>query len=699
MGILIEMDGLPFRISEERILSGLNEAQIKAVTTTEGPVLVIAGAGSGKTRVLTHRIAYLIGVKRVFPARILAVTFTNKAANEMKERIIGLLSSEPRDLWMGTFHSICVRILRKHADKVGYSRNFVIYDRGDQESLVKQIARDFRDLAERPSSLVNRISRMKTGLSQELDERILQIYERYQMELKRCDAMDFDDLLLKVLELFESHSEVRDFYAERFKYIHVDEYQDTNRVQYKLLRHLASRHRNLFVVGDDDQSIYAFRGADIRNILEFERDFPGATVIRLEKNYRSTRKILHAASTLISHNIHRKGKTLWTDNPEGEKIPICETWDEREEAERVADIIYSSSRPPSDFLVLYRTNAQSRALEEALRKYGIPYTIVGGIKFYERKEIKDLLAYLRIILNPRDDVSLTRIINVPPRGIGKTSLERFQELATRNGISLYEALKYNREIPGLRKATRSKLEEFLALIDEIREKSEDLDAYEVLSEVINRTDYMDYISSTGQRWEVESRLENIQELLGSVAEFVSENEDGSLAAYLNSVSLKTEIDDWNPGGAVTLMTVHNAKGLEFPVVIITGLEETVFPHFNSLGSHEEIEEERRLLHVAITRAKEKVYMTFTRRRFTRRERELRPSRFLNELPQEAVQWMGGRPEESFTPNDEIRRGDLVFHQIFGRGEVLKVYDGKARVRFPSVGIKTLVLEYAKLVKL
>ena len=693
------MNGLPFRISEERILSGLNDEQRKAVTTTEGPVLVIAGAGSGKTRVLTHRIAYLIGVKGVFPARILAVTFTNKAANEMKERIISLLSEEPRDLWMGTFHSICVRILRKHADKIGYSRNFVIYDRGDQESLVKQIARDFRDLAERPGSLVNRISRMKTGLSQELDERILRIYERYQQELKRCDAMDFDDLLLKVLELFESHREVRDFYAERFKYIHVDEYQDTNRIQYMLLRHLASHHRNLFVVGDDDQSIYAFRGADIRNILEFERDFPGATVIRLEKNYRSTRKILQAASTLISHNIHRKGKTLWTDNPEGEKIPIYETWDEREEAEKVADLIYSSSRPPSDFLVLYRTNAQSRALEEALRKYGIPYTIVGGIKFYERKEIKDLLAYLRVILNPRDDVSLTRIINVPPRGIGKTSLERFQELASRNGLSLYEAFRYSAEIPGLRKTTRSKLEEFLALIDEFREKLGELDAYEILSEVINRTDYMDYISSTGQRWEVESRLENIQELLGSVAEFVSENEDGSLAAYLNSVSLKTEIDDWNPGGAVTLMTVHNAKGLEFPVVIITGLEETVFPHFNSLGSHEEIEEERRLLHVAITRAKEKVYMTFTRRRFMRRERDLRPSRFLKELPQEAVEWMAGKPEEKVPQDDEIKRGDLVFHQIFGKGEVLKVYDGKAKVRFRSVGVKTLVLEYAKLVKL
>ena len=693
------MNGLPFRISEERILSGLNDEQRKAVTTTEGPVLVIAGAGSGKTRVLTHRIAYLIGVKGVFPARILAVTFTNKAANEMKERIISLLSEEPRDLWMGTFHSICVRILRKHADKIGYSRNFVIYDRGDQESLVKQIARDFRDLAERPGSLVNRISRMKTGLSQELDERILRIYERYQQELKRCDAMDFDDLLLKVLELFESHREVRDFYAERFKYIHVDEYQDTNRIQYMLLRHLASHHRNLFVVGDDDQSIYAFRGADIRNILEFERDFPGATVIRLEKNYRSTRKILQAASTLISHNIHRKGKTLWTDNPEGEKIPIYETWDEREEAERVADLIYSSSRPPSDFLVLYRTNAQSRALEEALRKYGLPYTIVGGIKFYERKEIKDLLAYLRVILNPRDDVSLTRIINVPPRGIGKTSLERFQELASRNGLSLYEAFRYSAEIPGLRKTTKTKLEEFLALIDEFREKLGELDAYEILSEVINRTDYMDYISSTGQRWEVESRLENIQELLGSVAEFVSENEDGSLAAYLNSVSLKTEIDDWNPGGAVTLMTVHNAKGLEFPVVIITGLEETVFPHFNSLGSHEEIEEERRLLHVAITRAKEKVYMTFTRRRFMRRERDLRPSRFLKELPQEAVEWMAGKPEEKVPQDDEIKRGDLVFHQIFGKGEVLKVYDGKAKVRFRSVGVKTLVLEYAKLVKL
>ena len=693
------MNGLPFRISEERILSGLNDEQRKAVTTTEGPVLVIAGAGSGKTRVLTHRIAYLIGVKGVFPARILAVTFTNKAANEMKERIISLLSEEPRDLWMGTFHSICVRILRKHADKIGYSRNFVIYDRGDQESLVKQIARDFRDLAERPGSLVNRISRMKTGLSQELDERILRIYERYQQELKRCDAMDFDDLLLKVLELFESHREVRDFYAERFKYIHVDEYQDTNRIQYMLLRHLASHHRNLFVVGDDDQSIYAFRGADIRNILEFERDFPGATVIRLEKNYRSTRKILQAASTLISHNIHRKGKTLWTDNPEGEKIPIYETWDEREEAERVADLIYSSSKPPSDFLVLYRTNAQSRALEEALRKYGIPYTIVGGIKFYERKEIKDLLAYLRVILNPRDDVSLTRIINVPPRGIGKTSLERFQELASRNGLSLHEAFRYSAEIPGLRKTTKTKLEEFLALIDEFREKLGELDAYEILSEVINRTDYMDYISSTGQRWEVESRLENIQELLGSVAEFVSENEDGSLAAYLNSVSLKTEIDDWNPGGAVTLMTVHNAKGLEFPVVIITGLEETVFPHFNSLGSHEEIEEERRLLHVAITRAKEKVYMTFTRRRFMRRERDLRPSRFLKELPQEAVEWMAGKPEEKVPQDDEIKRGDLVFHQIFGKGEVLKVYDGKAKVRFRSVGVKTLVLEYAKLVKL
>ncbi len=686
----------PHKIEENRILSALNEQQKKAVLTTEGPVLVIAGAGSGKTRVLTYRIAYLIGVKEVPPSRILAVTFTNKAASEMKERIVKLLDAEPNDLWMGTFHSICTRILRFHADKLGYSRNFVIYDRADQESLLKEIAKNYDDLAEKPSTLANRISRMKTGLSYETEGRILEIYERYQAELKKCNAFDFDDLLLKVLELFEKFEAVKEYYAERFKYIHVDEYQDTNRVQYKLLLHLASVHKNIFVVGDDDQSIYAFRGADIRNILEFERDFSGATVIKLEKNYRSTKRILRAASTLIANNRRRKGKTLWTDNPEGEKIPVIETSDEREEALRVAEIIKKSGRPYSDFLVLYRTNAQSRALEEAMRMFNIPYTIVGGIRFYERKEIKDLLAYLKVIVNPKDDVSLLRIINVPPRGIGKATIELFQRLRNASGLSMYEALMQYQKVEELRPQTKRKIAEFISFIERFREKAKEESAYDILEAIISDTKYRDYISRYGERWEVESRLENIEELLGSVASFVAENEDGSVEAYLSTVSLKTEIDDWDPKGVVTLMTVHNAKGLEFPFVIITGLEETVFPHFNSLGSADEIEEERRLMHVALTRAKENVVITFARRRFTRRG-ELEPSRFLNELPEDVIIWIGAKSKEPNRRYEEIKKGDRVYHQLFGRGEVLDVYDGKAKVLFP-IGVKVLVLEYANLRK-
>ncbi len=698
-------DELAFHMDEEKLLAELNDAQRKAVLTTEGPVLVIAGAGSGKTRVLTYRIAYLIGVRGVPPYRILAMTFTNKAAEQMKERIASLLGKRPEGLWMGTFHSICVQILRRHIDLLGYTRNFTIYDRTDQTALLKTLMTG--QWSETSRQMASKISRFKNHRYQP-DEREKELFIQYQNALKAANALDFDDLLLKTIELFEKHPEVAYSYSERFKYIHVDEYQDTNRTQYILLKHLSAVHGNLFVVGDEDQAIYGFRGADINNILDFEKDFPNATVIRLEQNYRSTKTILKAASTLVSHNILRKGKTLWTENPVGKKIPIIECRDEDDEANRVAEIIQRSGRPYSDFLVLYRTNAQSRAVEQALRARNIPYTVVGGVKFYERREIKDILAYLKVIVNPSDDVSLRRILNVPNRGIGRRTLQFLEDFAKRNNLSLFDAIQLSVEEGMSRTAIANRLKSFIDTINRFKELSSTMDAYELTKTIVDELDYFEYIDRISQTLaEAEGRKENIVELLGSIRGFVEENEDKSVESYISAVSLRTDVDEWDENaGVVSLMTVHTAKGLEFPVVIIIGVADSVFPHSRSMESQEQLEEERRLLHVAITRAKEEVYITFPRYMHIRQFWVLEPSPFLDELPRDAVIWYGrhGEPmteeaeEEKTQKAQPFKPGDIVYHQFFGRGEILKIKDGKAVIRFP-MGVKTLVLEYANLSKI
>ena len=700
-------EDLIFKIDQKKLLDTLNEQQKEAVLTTEGPVLVIAGAGSGKTRVLTHRIAYLIGVKGVPPYRILAVTFTNKAAEQMKERIKGLLGKEPQGLWMGTFHSICVRILRRHIDMLGYSKNFTIYDRGDQTALLKTLMG--RDWSEQPRTMAMRISRFKNGRYVP-DEAEAELFRKYDDAMRASNALDFDDLLLKTIELFEKFPDVAKSYADRFQYIHVDEYQDTNRAQYIILKHLAQVHNNIFVVGDEDQAIYGFRGADIRNILDFENDFPNAKVIRLEQNYRSTKTILHAASTLVSHNILRKGKVLWTSNPNGKKIPIIRCRDEEDEANRVVEIIQRSGRPYSHFVILFRTNAQSRAIEQAFRSRGIPYTLVGGIKFYERKEIKDILAYLKLIVNPNDEIALKRIINVPPRGIGKRTVQFLEEFSRKNGITMFQAVQLATEQPMLSSAITNRLKGFLDTINRFSELSKTMDAYNLTKLIVEELDYLEYLRrSSSSQGEAESRIENVVELLGSIKSFVEENEDTSIENYISAVSLRTDIDDWNErSGAVSLMTVHTAKGLEFPVVIIIGVADTIFPHFRSFDTQEQIEEERRLLHVAITRAKEEVYITYPEFMYIR-QRPLEESPFLRELPDEAVVWIGrgygGEEEdeeagESSTSTEvhAFRSGDIVYHQFFGRGEILRIENGKAIIRFAS-GLKTLVLKYAHLSKI
>jgi DNA helicase-2/ATP-dependent DNA helicase PcrA len=682
----------PPLIKAQDILEGLNPQQKEAVLATEGPVLVIAGAGSGKTRVLTHRIAYLIGVKGIPPTSILAMTFTNKAAEEMMERLRNLLGSTISGMWVGTFHSICVRILRKHIDKLGYSKNFTIYDRDDQKSVVKELEPEWE---ERPGSIVSRISRYKNGSYFPEDEREISLFKKYEEILKKSNALDFDDLLLKTIDLFEKFPDIRKIYAERFRYIHVDEYQDTNRAQYIILRHLSSIHKNLFVVGDEDQSIYGFRGADIRNILEFEKDFKDARVIRLEENYRSTKMIVRAATSLISHNKLRKGKNLWTRNSKGKKIMVVETRSEREEAELVADYIKRKGNDYRDFLVLYRTNAQSRALEEAMRRWQIPHIVVGTVRFYERKEIKDLLAYLKILVNPKDDLSLKRIINVPPRGIGRKTVEILENYASLNGLSLFEILKRVSGIEELKEGVKEKLADFLDLILDLSDMGDNV--YMVLETLIERTGYIEYLRGMGESWEANSRIENVEELLGSVQEFVRESEGGSVEDYINSVILKSDIDEWEEKeNAVVLMTVHNAKGLEFPFVIVTGLEDGTFPHRSSFTEDFGLEEERRLFHVALTRAKEEVLITYARERFTGRRSNLNPSRFLMEIDPETLFWP--QAKNYGKDGEEIKRGDIVYHSMFGKGEVLEVYDGKAKILF-SGGVRTLVLEFAKLKKL
>ena len=695
----------------QSLLAKLNPQQLEAVTTTEGPVLVIAGAGSGKTRVLTYRIAYLIGVKQVPPFRIMAVTFTNKAADEMKERIAKLVGKSVESMWIGTFHSICVRILRFHAKLLGYSSNFSIYDRDDQVAVLKSLM--VGRWKATPRKMAARISAYKNRRYVPSDEREIELFKAYQDKLKSSNAMDFDDLLLNTIKLFEEHPKVKNIYAERFKYIHVDEYQDTNRAQYELLKHLASKHGNLFVVGDEDQSIYRFRGAELRNILDFEKDFPNATVIRLEQNYRSTKRILNVATTLVAHNRLRKGKRLWTENPLGEKIKIIECMDEESEAARIAEIIERSGRPYSDFLVLYRINALSRAIEMQLRIRGIPYKVIGAVKFFERKEIKDIISYLRLLVNPEDDVAFARIVNVPPRGIGKMTMKEIENLAKDQGISLHNSMKLLLKAEELGQRQHKALSSFEKLIKRFRRMAKSEDVHTLTEKLIDEIGYYEYLrQSSKSDEEAEQRIDNLKELLGSMYEFVHSAEEPTLENYLSMVSLRTEADEVELGsGRVSLMTVHTAKGLEFPVVIVAGLADSIFPHFRSYGDDEAYEEERRLLHVAITRAKEEVFLLFSRTSFIR-DSYLEPSPFLSELPQEDVEWVGGTSYQEIPSFDSeyfverqpssvngFKVGDRVFSQYFGEGEILKIDpEGKATIRF-KVGTKVIVLKYAKLSKL
>ena len=696
-------------MTEHPLLQDLNPEQRKAVTTIEGPVLVIAGAGSGKTRVLTYRVAYLIKALKVSPENILAVTFTNKAANEMRDRIENLLHINTRGLFIGTFHSICVRILRANIDYLPYDKNFSIFDRDDQLRVVKKILEEIKS-RETPKRLLRHIQRIKAGQEPETEWHY-DFYKKYQQKLLELNAMDFDDLLINTRKLFEEHENVKEFYADKFMYIHVDEYQDTNRIQYELLRHLSSKHRNIFVVGDDDQSIYSFRGADIRNILHFEKDFKDAKVIRLERNYRSTKNILKAATVLIANNTMRKGKTLWTDGPSGEKLVVHESFDEREEAEYVASKIEEFGRPFSNNLVLYRTNAQSRAFEEVFNKRGLPYIIVGSIKFFERKEVKDLIAYLKLIANPKDDISFLRIVNTPHRGIGAKTMKTLSDYALTEGLHLLEAIPGFVEYTGTKYLKLKRFYDLISKYIKLNEKKED--AFSILHDLINTLEFAEYIKKTysGQeaREKLEGRLENVNALLGMAQEFVINQNNQTLEHFLEHISVQTEQDDMEmqQKDRITIMTVHNAKGLEFDNVFITGLEDGVFPHKSALSATYELEEERRLLHVAITRAKKRVIMTYARERSIRFGELLLPSRFIDELPEDVVifdsvskrykEQRKETEEKERRVQTELHKGDYVYHPMFGRGRILVKNGDKVKVLFMD-GIKNLSLKYAKLVK-
>jgi len=696
-------------LSEEDILSQLNPQQREAVLATEGPVLVIAGAGSGKTRVLTYRVAYLIGVRGVPPENILAVTFTNKAADEMKERVKALLKGvcDLSGLWMGTFHSMCVRMMRPFAERIGYRSNFTIYDKEDQIALLKEILSDYSDQNPRSASTV--ISRMKNleGYEPE-DDRFYYIYEAYQNALREQNAMDFDDLILNAIKLLRENPDIRQRYAERFRYIHVDEYQDTNRPQYHLLVLLSSVHRNLFVVGDEDQCIYSFRGADINNILGYEEDFPDCRVFKLERNYRSTKRILEAANRVIVNNTQRRGKNLWTENPEGEKILIIPAEDEREEALQVAQKIsefLSKGFAPSDIAVLYRTNAQSRAFEEALTVQGLRYEMRGALKFYERKEVKDILAYMRLVVNPKDDVSLRRIINVPPRGIGKRTMDSIARLvdelrpehpdvSSREIISRPSLL----ETLGIRSSILQALVEFDILMKKLEAMGPQANADVAIQSVVEMTGYRDYLFANYPKDEAEDRWENVLELMGTVEDYVKTAEDISLRGFLSTVSVRTELDDTGrDANAITLMTSHAAKGTEFPIVFVTGLEDGVFPHHSSKedGSYEE---ERRLFYVSMTRAMKHLIITYARRRYIRRGMNLQPSPFLRELPEEVTEWANKSAEMALkmVREDDFLPGQRVRHAKFGRGIVMESYDGKVLVDFERAGIKTIMKGFLRL---
>lgn len=732
----------------------MNNMQQKAVFCTEGPLLILAGAGSGKTTVLVNRIAYILQSGLCKPWQILAITFTNKAAGELKDRICNAVPEGGDDIWAATFHSTCARILRRYGDRIGYSSHFTVYDTADQKSLIKKVMKELNyDEKRLPvKSIVAEISKAKDKMQtpeemlKNVDgdfrkEMIAKVYQLYQSELKSSDAMDFDDMLCNTVKLFEENPDILEFYQNQFKYIMVDEYQDTNKVQYKFVAMLAEKSKNICVVGDDDQSIYKFRGATIENILSFESMFKNAKVIRLEQNYRSTKTILNAANKVIENNTARKGKTLWTENDSGEKIHVHTALSEREEASYIAQQVLdgvASGRKFSDYAVLYRMNAQSNAIENAFARSGIPHRIIGGHRFYDREEIKDMTAYLRVIDNPNDNIRLNRIVNVPKRGIGKTTMDRAGELAVLNNLSVYEVISNAENYPELSRAV-SKFKDFTAMINGLREAeaSGDYSLAELYELILEHTEYENYLKNEKENADV--RIENIEELKSNIIKFEEEyGDEASLSNFLEEISLQTDIDNYDADADTTvMMTLHSAKGLEFPVVFIAGMEEGVFPGVAIYSNPDELNEERRLAYVGITRAKEELYLTKTKSRMLfGSTTHNAPSRFVNEIPDEYIKTSGDRgfssipstgfssagntiPQKpSYNINPKISPafkkpitkstttynvGDNVLHKVFGKGMVVKAEkmgnDTMLEIVFETKGTKTLMANFSKMEKI
>ena len=671
----------------EDILKGLNDKQYEAVVNTEGSCLVIAGAGSGKTKVLTHKIAYLLQEKNVLPWNILAITFTNKAANEMKERIELLVGDKAKDMWVGTFHSICVRILRKFIDRIGFDSSFIIFDSSDQKTLVKRCLKEL-DIDEKilnDRSCLSEISNAKNDMLEPdaysakvhgdyRREKIAEVYEMYQKRLKENNAIDFDDIINYTIKILLENVDVLQYYSDKFKYILVDEYQDTNKSQFTLVTLLASKNGNITAVGDNDQGIYSFRGADISNILNFERDFPGTRIIKLEQNYRCTGNILKAANAVIKHNENKYDKKLWTENEEGHLPCIYCGEDEYDEGRYIVEQINHLKTEEyyknSDFTILYRMNAQSRAIEDILMREGIPYKVIGGLKFYERKEIKDIIAYLRLIHNSADNLSLKRIINEPKRGIGKTSIDQIQEISDKTGNSMYEIIRNAQEYGLTRVYSNSR--DFIEQMEYLKSKKDELKISDLIKETLNKTGYTKALENENSV-EAETRIENLEEFLTVAIEFEEESADNTLAEFLENITLSSDIDGMeDQDDSVTLMTLHSAKGLEFPVVFLVGMEEGIFPGYKSIGEPQALEEERRLFYVGITRAKQYLYLTCAKHRTIFGSTSYNQvSRFVKEIPEELLEGYAEVVERKSVDKEEFK--DYGYRWSYGKGQTVKTF--------------------------
>jgi DNA helicase-2/ATP-dependent DNA helicase PcrA len=699
-------------------MQDLNPQQKQALEITDGPILVLAGAGSGKTRVITHKFAHLVKTKKTSPEAVLTVTFTNKAANEMKERIRGLLGKDLKSSWIGTLHSQCSRILRRDIASIGFGRDFSIYDEDDRCTLIRHILKEFKIYEALYRGVSSRINLLKASLIGPedflsvgdgfgFDEKLAKVYVRYQDELKRSNAVDFDDLIMLVVKLLKENPKVLAKYQEEFPYVLVDEFQDLNYAQYQLVKLLAQKHKNICAVGDDDQSIYKFRGADVEHILNFEKDFPKAKIVRLEQNYRSTQNILDAAHAVISGNSNRKPKKLWTDRGSGEMVNFCWLSSEEEEARHIAKVIkelyLKGAYKYKDIGVLYRVNLQSRAIEDSLRETGLPYHIIGGISFYQRKEIKDIIAYVRLVLNHEDNVSLRRIINTPSRGIGAATLTKIENEAKKKSLCLFNAMKLCVRSNGIIASTKEKLSSFVDLIDKLS-AADYRNAGELLKNILDKISYLDQLD--------EERRQNISELLVSA-------EGRDMQEFLDKVSLMTNLDHSSQGNHISLMTLHNAKGLEFPVVFVTGMEEGLLPYFKAIGNNEEVSEERRLCYVGMTRAKDILFLSGARKRkLYAKLQEQEPSRFMKDLPKKSCRWIekvadprsikivcdaSKRKQDAKKVRSPFSAGCRVKHPVWGIGVIRDCYgdgeDQKVMVNFPQIGLKRLSLRLANLTKL